>query len=109
MVDATEPGAVDDRQVSRMVRTNEFAETIPPFLAGDVHMDQDDQLWVGHWSQPAKAPPSYDVFHAGGHLLYQVHFLSGRRVVGFGKGVVYVVATDQFGLQRLEVYQRGRP
>lgn len=100
------PDAVDDGEVAQMVRTNEFAETIPPFVASEVHMAANGRLWVGHWSLTGDAPPTYDVFHPAGRLLYRVQFPKGRHVIGFGKGVVYIVATDQLGLQRLEVYER---
>jgi len=50
--------------------------------------------------------PTYDVFDHSGALVKKVSLNPSSRVVGFGKGAVYVVRTDEDDLQYLQRYAR---
>ena len=50
--------------------------------------------------------PTYDVFDRTGTLVKKVSLNPSSRVIGFGKGVVYVVRTDEDDLQYLQRYAR---
>jgi len=98
------PPVPSEREVAEMVRTNEFAETVPHFDASRVHVDPSGRTWVGLWATGDEAP-AYDLFAANGRLVGHVELSGGRRILGFGNERVLVVATDEFGLQRLEAYR----
>jgi hypothetical protein len=50
--------------------------------------------------------PIADVFDASGSVVRRVSFPATHRVAGFGKGTVYLVRTDDDGLQWLERLNR---
>jgi hypothetical protein len=90
-------------RVAEMVRTNEFAETHPYFRPGAVWLTPEGELWVER-SVPSGAQTLLDVFDGQGRLTRQVTLAVGRRVVGTGRGVIYVVARDADDLETLEKY-----
>jgi hypothetical protein len=53
---------------------------------------------------PAGEESTYDVFDTSGNLLETVLLPHGKRILGFGEGVIYVVACDEFDLNYLERY-----
>jgi hypothetical protein len=67
-------------------------------------MAPDGALWVER-SVAAGAAPVLDVFDQEGRLVRQVTLPAGRRLVGFGRGVLYAVAADDDGLETLERYR----
>ncbi len=73
----------------------------PPFYADRIAVDAQGRAWVRRHVD-AGDPPLYDVFGGDGSRLAQVQLAMGRRVVGFGSDAVYMVETDEFGLQTLE-------
>ena len=81
----------------------DFPEFKPPFVANQV-LVAGGTVWVQR-SGPADAAPQYDVFDGRGELVRQVVLPERVRVVGFGRGVVYVSRTDHDGLQWLGRYQ----
>lgn len=82
----------------------DFPEFKPPFVSNQVLAADDGTVWVQR-SGAADAPPQYDVFDGRGELVRQVVLPESARVVGFGRGVVYVSRTDEDGLQWLGRYQ----
>ncbi len=79
----------------------------PPFYAGPIPVDGLDRAWVRrHLS--AVERPVYDVFGADGRRLGSVRLPANRQVVGFGDGVFYAVAWDDFNLAYLERYSLPR-
>jgi hypothetical protein len=81
-----------------------FAATKAPFTPTDVIVSPDAQVWVMR-SRPAGATAvTYDVFDARGRRTDRLEFPDGSRVVGFGKGSVYVRETDGSGRQALRKY-----
>jgi hypothetical protein len=91
-------------RIEEDIRTNEFAERHPYFRAGGAWMAPDGALWVER-SVAAGAAPVLDVFDQEGRLVRQVTLPAGRRLVGFGRGVLYAVAADDDGLETLERYR----
>jgi hypothetical protein len=66
-------------------------------------VDARDRAWVRRHVR-AGDPSTYDVFDADGNRVGSVLLESGKRIVGFGRGTVYVVAFDEFDLNYLERY-----
>jgi hypothetical protein len=67
-----------------------FAATKAPFRPEDVLVSADAQVWVLRSGAAASRVVTYDVFGAGGLRIDRVQLPDGSRVVGFGRGVVYV-------------------
>lgn len=89
----------------------EFADTKPPFIAGpggggSVVVTPEGEVWVLRTRPAGDKIPTYDVFDRTGTLVKKVSLNPSSRVVGFGKGVVYVVRTDEDDLQYLQRYAR---
>jgi hypothetical protein len=63
----------------------------------------DGRLWVG-LSTATGAPGRMDVLDGAGALLAHVQFAPGEHAVGWGRGTVYTVRTDQDDLQYLRRY-----
>ncbi|HEX9692048.1 MAG TPA: hypothetical protein VGA22_08115 [Gemmatimonadales bacterium] len=88
------------------IATIDWPEVMPPFVQQGVRVSPEGELWVER-SAPARADQrTYDVFDAQGRLVRQVLFPTDRRLVGFGRGVLYAIRVDADDLQWLEVYAR---
>ena len=84
----------------------EFSETMPPFSGrGSVLATPDGQVWVLRTRSASDKIPAYDVFDRTGALVKKVTLNPSSRVVGFGKGTVYVARTDEDDLQYLQRYK----
>ncbi len=95
---------VPEAEIVRMVGTAEWAERFPPFDASSVLAAADGRVWVGAPVIPG-VPVRYDVFDGGGRRVLQVELRAGRRVTHVGTRGVYVVASDDDGIQTLERYR----
>jgi len=89
----------------------EFEETMPPFeggpgRAGSMLATPEGEVWILRTRPASDKTPSYDVFDKTGALIRKVTLNPNSRVVGFGKGTVYVVRTDEDDLQYLQRYAR---
>jgi len=85
----------------------EFEETMPPFAGrGSVVATPDGEVWILRTRSASDKTPTYDVFDRAGALVKRVTLNPESRVVGFGKGTVYVARTDQDDLQYLQRYRR---
>ncbi len=82
----------------------DFPAAKPAFVAGSVWVTPEGEVWVQR-SVPAGQPPAIDVFGDDANLKGRVILPAGRQIVGFGRGVVYAVQSDEFGLQWLERYR----
>lgn len=85
----------------------EWPDTKPPFVANDVFVAPDGSTWIRR-SVAAGDQPLFDVFDDRTNFVGQVVLPAGRRVVGFGRDVVYLAARDEFDLEWLEEYQRPK-
>jgi hypothetical protein len=63
----------------------------------------DGMLWVKRATK-AGAPPLFDVFDPSAKLSYQLELPAGRKLIGFGNGVVYLARVDDDDLHYLERY-----
>jgi len=84
----------------------EWPEVMPPFQPSGVFAAPWGELWVER-AMPAGAPVTYDVFDRNARLVKQVTLPEGRRLLGFGNGVVYAVRVDDLDLNYLERYRAG--
>lgn len=84
----------------------EFEETMPPFGAGGVLGTPDGEVWVLRNRPASERNPTYDVFDRTGALVKKVVLEPNHRVVGFGKGTVYVARSDEDDLQYLQRYRK---
>jgi hypothetical protein len=82
----------------------QWPDAMPAFRAGGTWVTPDGHVWVERYTE-AGADPVFDVFDADAEFVEQVIFPTGARVVGFGRGAVYVVRSDEFDLQWLERYR----
>lgn len=95
-------GGRDDSDDDAIAET-EWPSAKPPFTAAWV--TPEGQIWVER-SVSSGSPRTIDVFDASGNLASTVVLPVGRRVAGFGAGVVYLRQSDQNDLQWLERYRR---
>ena len=91
----------------------EFNDTKPPFdgaggfgPGGAVLVAPEGEVWVLRTRPAGDKIPTYDVFDKTGTLVKKVSLNPSSRVVGFGKGVVYVVRSDEDDLQYLQRFAR---
>ena len=114
-VAARDPSAVSGSTPVRVARPPgftdaDFPDVKPPFVEEFVGrsamLSADGELWVSRALSAGAASASADVFDSAGRLVRHVTFPSTHRVAGFGKRTVYLVRTDDDGLQWLERYAR---
>jgi hypothetical protein len=85
----------------------EFEDTKPPFSGpGSVLVAPEGEVWVRRTQPAGTKNPVYDVFDRSGSLVKKVTLNPRSVVLGFGKGTVYVVRSDEDDLQYLERYRR---
>jgi hypothetical protein len=80
----------------------EWPEIVPPFLQGSLLRAPDGRLWIRRAPTAAQPNPPYDVVDRRGMLVGRVAAEKGIDVVGFGRGVVFTVTTDDDGIQHLQ-------
>lgn len=83
-------------------RYGTWPEIMPPFRSGALLAAPDGRLWIQRVATAAAPYPPYDVVDRRGALVARVIVDGDVKVVGFGRGVVYTVATDEDGIQRLQ-------
>jgi hypothetical protein len=83
----------------------EWPATIPPFIGNAATIAPDGALWVLRTRAHDDPIPSYDVFDAAGKLTSRVALPARTRLVGFGKGVVYLARMDDDDLEYLGRYK----
>lgn len=66
----------------------------PPFLVGAVHVAPDGRVWVLRTRAHDDPVPVYDVFDGAGRVAERIALPAGTRLVGFGRGTVYLARTD---------------
>jgi hypothetical protein len=84
----------------------EFEETMPPFDRSGVLATPDGEVWVLRNRPASEKNPTYDVFDRAGARVKKIALEPNSRVVGFGKGTVYVAKSDEDDLQYLQRYRR---
>lgn len=82
-----------------------FPETMPPVLRGAPPLiSPQGYLLVRRNATAANPDPLFDVFDRQGNRLYQLSISSNQRPIAFGAKSLYVVVTDDDGIQRLSRY-----
>jgi hypothetical protein len=94
-----------DSSLSEMADHDAFAETLPPFAARVPRISPEGVLWVER-AQHAGEPARFDLFDQNGHRIGRAVLPAGRRLLGLGRGTLYLVATDDSGVERVERYRR---
>jgi hypothetical protein len=89
-----------------MSERNTFAETKPPFTDVLPHVAPDGTLWVERSTKLGEAA-RWDVFDENGKHATSIRLPPKRGLAGFGRYWVYLIATDEDGLQHLERYRRA--
>lgn len=84
----------------------EFEETMPPFGNAGVLATPEGEVWVLRNRPASDKVPTYDVFDKAGALVKKISLAQNSRVVGFGKGTVYVARSDEDDLQYLQRFKR---
>ncbi len=81
-----------------------WPESMQAFDAGGVYITPNGLLWVEQAVETG-ADAIFDVFDTQGRLTRRVSLPAGREIVGFGAGVVYTIAADEFDLMWLERFR----
>lgn len=97
----------DEKNVRQMATKNTFADAKPPFRDGALLLASDGALFVERSIALGQAP-FWDVFDSSGTLVSRVRLPSNRRLGAVGRRFLYVIATDDDGMQRIERYVRSR-
>jgi hypothetical protein len=82
----------------------EWPRFLPPFLIDAVRFAPDGRLWVQRATN-AGSPGLLDVFDGHGRCVERVTVRPGRKLVGFGRNVVYLVHQDDVDLEYVERYR----
>lgn len=94
-----------DRDREERIKSLEWPAAKPAFRS--VRVSPEGEAWVERYVA-AGAAREFDVFGPDARLKRRVILPVGRRLVGFGKGVVYLRHTTEDELQYLERYAVGR-
>ena len=78
---------------------------MPPFLAGAARVAPDGSLMVLRTRAHDDPIPTYDVFDGAGRLVNRIALPRDTRVLGFGKGTVYLMRIDEDDLQWIQRYR----
>ena len=79
----------------------DWPDELPPFRPKRSRVAPDGTLWVERYVSAGR-PPVIDVFDSRGRKTGEFTLAAGRQVAGFGDGVVFLVYTDDVGLQWME-------
>ena len=96
---------LEEKSMREMATRNSFAETKPPFTDSPPLIGPDGTLWVERSTRLGEAQ-LWDVFDAAAALVSRVRLPPQRHLGGIGVRSLYVIATDDDGVQRLERYRR---
>ncbi len=86
----------------------EWPEFLPPFLSGAALFAPDGTLWVRR-TGAADAPSVYDLIDGSGRVVHCVVLPKRAKLLGFGKGTLYLVRVDEDDLQYVQRYRLPRP
>lgn len=92
-----------DAKVREIASYNTFAREMGAFTGVAPIIAPDGGILVER-SGHVGAPSTWDEFDRGGRHVRRLMLPAGRRLLGMGRGVAYLVAADEDGLERLERY-----
>jgi hypothetical protein len=96
-----------EESITRLVATNPYAARKPPITDRAPILAPDGTLWVER-SGTLEAPTTYDLFDGTGAVVQKVTLPAGRRLLLVGRAGIYLVATDEDGVERVERYRIQR-
>ena len=99
------PEYLTDSSIAEMADHDAFAETLPPFAARVPRISPEGIMWVER-AQHAGEPARFDLFDQSGNRIGRAVLPAGRRLLGLGRGTLYLIATDESGVERVERYRR---
>ncbi len=82
----------------------DWPDRLPPFRAKRTRVSPVGEVWVERYL-PVGSPPLVDIFDRAGEKVAEIELPVRRRLAGFGTGLVYLVRTDDDGLEWLERYR----
>lgn len=85
----------------RFVEPDQWPEVLPPFGPKALRFAPDGILWIQR-ATAARAPALFDLVDRSARVTARVELPAATRLVGFGRGAVYVVRVDSDGLEFLE-------
>ncbi|MFQ5705624.1 MAG: hypothetical protein ACE5HT_16595 [Gemmatimonadales bacterium] len=89
-------------------REPKWPKYLPPFVRYPAaHFASDGMLWVER-TTPVGEPHTFDIIDGTGRVIEQLKLPVKRRLVGFGRGTVYLVRVNEVDLEFLERYRLGR-
>jgi hypothetical protein len=83
----------------------EWPDYKPAFLAGAAVIDLEGRLWVLKTRRHDELIPVYDIIDGSGRLVERIALPPRTRLVGFGRGVVYLSRSDADDLEWLGRYR----
>ncbi|MES2305715.1 MAG: hypothetical protein V4558_09410 [Gemmatimonadota bacterium] len=83
---STAPGAPPPNWLDGIV----WPTNKPAFVDDDVYASSDARIWLRRYTAFTDSTPRYDVLDDAGRLVGRVTLRTSGKVVGFGKGVVYI-------------------
>jgi hypothetical protein len=85
-------------------------EYMPPFLPtqNTLMFSNEGYLWIQR-TGPAGQPPTWDVIDRAGNVVQRVVLPKKARLLGFGRGAVYVARVDEDDLQYIQKYAFAMP
>lgn len=101
----TPASMLTDSSLNEMADHDAFAETLPPFAARAPRISPEGVMWVER-AQHAGESARFDLFDQSGNRIGRAVLPPGRRLLGLGRGTLYLIATDESGVERVERYRR---
>jgi hypothetical protein len=98
----------DDDKPRQPEEVQDWPAAMPPFLAGAVLSAPDGRVWIRRAPSIREPGTDYDVVDRAGRLARRVKLAPKEVIAGFGKSSVYVLATDDDGIQRVRRYSLPR-
>ena len=104
----TPPPVAETMFRSNYVPAEDLPDYRPPFGAGAVRGDADNNLWIRtNPMRPTPGGPVYDVVNRNGEIVDRVQFTGNRTLAGFGPGgVIYVLSRGPTGAKLDKVLMR---
>jgi hypothetical protein len=84
----------------------QWPEVKPAFTDAAAAVSPEGEAWVRRTVPAGETRPHYDVFDGSGRLVAKAVLPAATRLVGFGRGALYLVRTDEDGLEWLGRYRR---
>ena len=102
---ASQSAGVAAAGAMQLPEPTDWPDVKPAFTGNAAAAAPNGELWVLRTRSAKDKIPTYDVFDASGRLVSRVALPAETRLVGFGKGTVYLARSDEDDLQYLQRYR----